>query len=1213
MKPFLLTFVFSTFFFCSFLNAQENFQLNGNGSQADLGNDCFRLTTATTNRFGSMWSRKKADLTQDFDLTALLNFGNLNAGGADGITFAFQNLCTSAGGGGGGIGIAGVTPSFFVEFDTWQNNEFNDPVQDHIAILSNGNVNHNAATSLVAPTCALPNCGNIEDGNNHTVRILWIAATQTLTVTFDGELRASYTGDIVTNIFSGSPYVYWGFTAATGGSFNVHTVCIDQFNGNEIKLNDEEICENGSVQVNLPGGTQYAWTPETFISNTTISNPILNPPISTTYTVAISDACGNIQTDSIRVTVNPLPLVNFTPPTTTFCNGENAVTLTGASPSGGTFSGNGVTGTSFNPTAAGVGNSAITYSFTDANGCSNSATSSFSVVANPNVTLGSFSAICSDAAPITLSGGSPIGGTFSGAGVSGTTFNPSQASTGVNTITYSFTNAQGCEGTASSTIQVNASPNAQITSPNGTVICSGTPLNLNVSAQAGVSYQWRLNGNPVSTLDAANTSFTVTQAGTYTVRAVGNGSCERISSPVVITAGQVPSASITASNEQICPGASSTLTVQTAVGNTIQWRRNNVAITGANQSTFQATEAGTYAAFVSSVDGCTVLSNTSVISVVALPTASFTTSSPAFCPTITEINLQAPDGVNVGYEWLFNGNTIAGANQSSLSISNPGSYSLVTSLSACRDTSASLTISNGVVPVVSINSSSTSICEGSQTLLTASGSGLTSLIWFRNGTALSGTTASINASLAGLYTVQATSNDGCSASSAAVELEVIPGPVASISASNTTFCVGGTPVLLTANNLSGASYEWFRNNTSLGMPTSSNSFEVSQSGSYTVSVNNGTCSTISAAVVINSGNLPNTPGTIFGASFGFCPGEILDLSITNVSGATSYLWELIPATAGTIHDGQGTNAIEVNTLNQTFTVKVTPRNACGDGSSNQAQVAVDNSSFCTTFALTFGAFPTLTCTGTQITFFNYSDTQSLFGLSPRWNFGAGASPATANTAGPHNVTYSTTGNKTVRLEYVDSFGFVFEEETRTNYITISAGPASPVISGNSLLNNCTGVTETYQVNSNLGSTYNWTVPAGATLQGQGTAQVQVTFNGGAGQLTVVETNTAGCSSVAGTFTVDCAVGISEGLNSHEVMWNLFPNPAGDWLNYTISVNTHADIEFKLLDLTGKCIGTFARKSDGTAQPIYLGDYPAGVYIIQARIENKLMNRRIIKY
>jgi hypothetical protein len=208
----------------AFLKAQNFFQINGNGGQADLGNGCYRLTQAVNNQFGSMWYRKKADLTQEFDMSANLTFGT-NNGGADGIVFAFQNVCTSAGGGGGGIGIFGVTPSLFVEFDTWQNTEYNDPSFDHIGILKNGNVTHGLSTSLVPPTGIVASNANVEDGQAYLARFHWTPADSTLRVYVNGDLRATLTQNIVNTIFGGNPYIYWGFTAATGGANNNHQVC----------------------------------------------------------------------------------------------------------------------------------------------------------------------------------------------------------------------------------------------------------------------------------------------------------------------------------------------------------------------------------------------------------------------------------------------------------------------------------------------------------------------------------------------------------------------------------------------------------------------------------------------------------------------------------------------------------------------------------------------------------------------------------------------------------------------------------------------------------------------------------------------------------------------------------------------------------------------------------------------------------------------------
>jgi parallel beta-helix repeat protein len=51
-----------------------------------------------------------------------------------------------------------------------------------------------------------------------------------------------------------------------------------------------------------------------------------------------------------------------------------------------------------------------------------------------------------------------------------------------------------------------------------------------------------------------------------------------------------------------------------------------------------------------------------------------------------------------------------------------------------------------------------------------------------------------------------------------------------------------------------------------------------------------------------------------------------------------------------------------------------------------------------------------------------------------WNFGAGASPATANTQGPHSVTYSTVGLKTVSLTVTGLGGS--DNETKVDYINV---------------------------------------------------------------------------------------------------------------------------------------------------------------------------------
>jgi hypothetical protein len=74
---------------------------------------------------------------------------------------------------------------------------------------------------------------------------------------------------------------------------------------------------------------------------------------------------------------------------------------------------NGIDITTFDPIVAGVGTHTITYTITDANSCSNSASKDIVVNALTDVTLADFDPVCVNAAPVILAGGLPDGGTYS--------------------------------------------------------------------------------------------------------------------------------------------------------------------------------------------------------------------------------------------------------------------------------------------------------------------------------------------------------------------------------------------------------------------------------------------------------------------------------------------------------------------------------------------------------------------------------------------------------------------------------------------------------------------------------------------------------------------------------------------------------------------------------------------------------------------------------
>src|SRR5438105_5393513 len=135
------------------------------------------------------------------------------------------------------------------------------------------------------------------------------------------------------------------------------------------------------------------------------------------------------------------------------CINAIIVSLNGT-PVGGTFSGVGVVGNNFDPSVSGAGTFVITYSYTDANGCSASANTSVTVNPLPVVTISPVAAMCINASAVTLSG-SPAGGSFSGTGVTGNNFDPSVSGAGTFLITYSYTDANGCSASASTNITVN--------------------------------------------------------------------------------------------------------------------------------------------------------------------------------------------------------------------------------------------------------------------------------------------------------------------------------------------------------------------------------------------------------------------------------------------------------------------------------------------------------------------------------------------------------------------------------------------------------------------------------------------------------------------------------------------------------------------------------------------------------------------------------------
>ncbi len=169
--------------------------------------------------------------------------------------------------------------------------------------------------------------------------------------------------------------------------------------------------------------------------------------------VVASDPATIGSDNSTDIIINTPPTVAHVP-FTDVCEDLASFPLTGGTPMGGTYTGTGVAAGMFDPSVAGPGTSTITYDYIDGNGCSSSAFETITVLALPTVTFSALVDMCSAAGSYTLVEGMPVGGSYSGSGVSGGVFDPAIAGVGVSTLSYNYTDGNGCSAVATQTVSV---------------------------------------------------------------------------------------------------------------------------------------------------------------------------------------------------------------------------------------------------------------------------------------------------------------------------------------------------------------------------------------------------------------------------------------------------------------------------------------------------------------------------------------------------------------------------------------------------------------------------------------------------------------------------------------------------------------------------------------------------------------------------------------
>ncbi len=224
-------------------------------------------------------------------------------------------------------------------------------------------------------------------------------------------------------------------------TFEITLTPLPQF---EVVASATEVCMGDDVTLTASGANLvFSWSHD-------VENGVAFMPIeTTTYTVTAINAEGCTSEQQIIIVVNEYPEVMANASATEVCAGD-MVTLTGSGAESYEWS-HGVTdGEPFTIEE--------TTTFTvvgTANGCSSEAEVTIVVNPIPEVSLTpGVDSVCIESGSVNLTGGSPAGGDWSGTGVTGSIFDPSDLEPGVYTITYTFTDANGCTAEAQADIVV---------------------------------------------------------------------------------------------------------------------------------------------------------------------------------------------------------------------------------------------------------------------------------------------------------------------------------------------------------------------------------------------------------------------------------------------------------------------------------------------------------------------------------------------------------------------------------------------------------------------------------------------------------------------------------------------------------------------------------------------------------------------------------------
>ncbi|OJX39045.1 MAG: hypothetical protein BGO87_03395 [Flavobacteriia bacterium 40-80] len=685
-------------------------------------------------------------------------------------------------------------------------------------------------------------------------------------------------------------YAIWRFSIPTTIDCysNVSTnITINNPPNATFSYSGNSFCQSSSNETptaTTPGGT-YSATPAGLSINT--STGVINFSTSTignyvvTYNVT-SGACQASSTQNVAVTA--APNATFSYANSSYCsNGTNPQVILGTGASAGTFTAS-PSGLSINTSTGEInlststaGSYTVTNTIAAAGGCAADVkTFNVSVTAAPVASINPIAAVCQDAGAVTLSA-TPAGGTFSGTGVSGNSFDPSALSAGTYTITYSVTQS-GCTASDSKSVTVTAPLNATFSYANTSYCSNGTDPQVVLSSGASAgTFSASPSGLSINSV-TGTINLAASTAGSYTVTntVAATGGCSGDVKTFNVSIVAVPTVAIDPISSAVCQDAAVITLSATPAGGTFS---GNAGVSG-NSFDPSVLSAGTYTITYSvTQSGCTA-SDSKSVNVTAPLDATFSYVNTSYCSNGTDPQVVLSSGASAGtFSASPSGlslNPVTGT--INLAASTAGSYTVTNTVAAAGGCAADVKTFNVdvvAVPTVTIDPISAAICQDAGAVtLSATPAGGT----FSGNAGVSGNSFDPSVLSAGTYTITySVTQSGCTASDS--KSVTVSTPLkATFSYANNSYCLDDpNPQVVLGTGASAGAFTASPSGLSINASTGAINLSASTAGNYTVT------NTVAAA--------------------GGCPGDVKTATITvdeclSVNEIESIKVQLFPVPAG---------------------------------------------------------------------------------------------------------------------------------------------------------------------------------------------------------------------------------------------------------------------------------------------------------------------------